>query len=96
MEQIEMIDVQPKEVLIERWGRFIHTHHYDCFSSYFKCSLALFPRRTGERFQTQFMPATPGEAFQEANRIPQTFSTLEALVDWHTPLFEAELRKVKK
>jgi hypothetical protein len=66
------------------------------FSSYFECSLALFPRRTGERFQTQFMPATPGEAFQEANPIPQTFSTLEALVDWHTSLFEAELRTLKK
>jgi hypothetical protein len=96
MEQIEMIDVQPGEILAERWRRFIHTHHYDCFSSYFKSSLALFPRRTGERFQTQFMPVTPGEAFQEANPIPQTFSSLEALVDWHTPLFEAELRELKE
>jgi hypothetical protein len=47
MEQIEIIDIQPKETLADRWGRFIHTHHYECFNNYFQSSLASFPRRTG-------------------------------------------------
>jgi hypothetical protein len=92
MEQFEILDIQPREVLRERWSRFIHTHHYQCADNYFKSTLATFPRRTGERFMHQFMPSTPGEAFQEPNPIPPTFSSVEALVRWHFPLFEAEYR----
>jgi hypothetical protein len=95
MEQIEIIDIQPEEVLADRWQRFIHTHHYECFDSYFQSSLALFPRRTGERFVHQFTPATPGEAFQEANPVPQRFDTLEALWEWDKPLLDAEDRKTE-
>jgi hypothetical protein len=64
MEQIEIIDIQPKETLADRWGRFIHTHHYESFPDYFQCSLASFPRRTGERFIHQFVAVTPEEVFQ--------------------------------
>jgi len=94
MEQIEIIDIQPKETLVGRWGRFIHTHHYECFNSYFQSSLAFFPRRTGERFMHQFVAMTPGEAFQEPNPVPQRFGTLEALWEWHKPLIDAEKRKI--
>jgi hypothetical protein len=93
MEQIEIIDIQPKEVVADRWQRFIHTHHYECFNGYFQSSLAVFPRRTGERFMHQFVPVTPGEVFQEPNPVPQRFDTLEALWEWHKPLLEAENRK---
>lgn len=94
MEQIEIIDIQPKEILADRWQRFIHTHHYECFNSYFQSSLAFFPRRTGERFMHQFVAMTPGEVFQEPNPIPQRFDTVEALWEWHKPLLDAEDRKV--
>ena len=93
MEQIEIIDIQPEETLMDRWQRFIHTHHYECFSNYFQSSLALFPRRTGERFMHQFVPATPGEVFQEPNPVPQRFVTLAAMWEWHKPLLEAENRR---
>lgn len=94
MEQIEIIDIQPQEILAERWQRFIHTHHYECFNGYFQSSLSLFPRRTGERFMHQFLPATPEEAFQEPNPIPQRFNTLEDLWEWHKPLLDAENRRI--
>jgi hypothetical protein len=93
LEQIEIIDIQPEEVLAERWQRFIHTHHYACFNSYFQSSLALFPRRTGERFVRQFFGATPGEVFQEPNPVPQRFDTLEALWAWHKALLDAENKR---
>lgn len=94
MEQIEIIDVQPQEILADRWKRFIHTHHYECFSSYFQSSLSLFPRRTGERFMHQFLPVTPREAFQESNPIPQHFDSLKDLWEWHKPLLDAENRRM--
>ena len=90
LEQVEIIDVQSQEVIRERWARFIHSHHYDYCTNYFESVLAHFPRRTGERFMHQFMPTTPGEAFQEPNVVPQHFDTLEEMWDWHKPLIEAE------
>jgi hypothetical protein len=83
------------EILLDRWQQFIHTHHYECFKSYFQSSLAFFPRRTGERFMHRFMPSTPGEAFQEPNPIPQRFDRLEALWEWHKPLLDAENRRTE-
>jgi hypothetical protein len=90
LEQIEIIDTQPQELVHERWSKFIHTHHYDYGTSYFDTILAEFPRRTGERFMHQFLPGTPEEAFQEANPVPQDFATLEEMWDWHRPLVDAE------
>jgi hypothetical protein len=90
MEQIEIIDIQPEQTVIDRWRRFIHTHHRDYFTSYFQSSLGQFPRRTGERFVHQYEPTTPSEAFQESNPIPERFDTLDTLWDWHRPLLDVE------
>jgi hypothetical protein len=90
LEQFEIIDVQAENVVTRRWERFIHTHHYDYSTDYFQSSLALFPRRTGERFMHQFLPSTPEEAFQEPNLVIDHFDTLEELWEWHSPLIERE------
>ena len=90
IEQVEIIDVQPQDVVRERWNKFIHSHHYDYCTNYFQSVLAHFPRRTGERFMHQFLPTTPGEAFQEPNTVPPDFETLEQLWEWYEPLIEAE------
>jgi hypothetical protein len=90
LEQVEMIDVQPETVLTKRWKRFIHTHHYDYCSDYFNCSLAQFPRRTGERFMHQYLPTTPEEAFQDPNPVPEQFDTLRQMWEWYRPLIDAE------
>jgi hypothetical protein len=90
MEQFEVIDIRPEDEVTADWDRFIHSHHYDYWKSYFSSILAKYPRRTGERFMTQFLPMTPGEAFQEPNPVPQDVDTLKDLQDWHSDLIEAE------
>ncbi|GEM_PF-372352 len=94
MEQIEIIDLQPQEILAKRWQRFIHTDHYECFNSYFESSLSLFPRRTGESFMHRFLHTTPRQSFQEPNPIPQRFDSLKDLWKWHEPLLAAENRSI--
>lgn len=90
LEQVEMIDILPRDVVRNRWAKFICTHHYDYCKSYFESVLARFPRRTGEAFMHQFLPTTLDEAFQEPNPVPERFNTLEEMWDWHQPLVDAE------
>lgn len=91
LEQVEIIDIQPEDVTRERWDRFIHTHHYDCCNDYFQSVLAAFPRRTGESFMHEMLPATVAEALQgPTNRVPNRFGTLEEMWEWFRPLIEAE------
>lgn len=90
MEQFEIIDITPENVLRDRWDGFIHSHHYDITDSYFGSSLAYNPRRTSESYFSHYQPVTPNEAFRKSNPIPQDFTTLEELWDWYKPLIEAE------
>ena len=90
MEQVELIDVQPEDVLTQRWTRFIYPGHSDYCTSYFESVLAFFPRRTGESYMHQFVSSTIAEALQAPNPIPERFDTLEAMWEWHRPLIEAE------
>jgi hypothetical protein len=90
MEQFEIIDIRPEDEVTDDWDGFIHSHHYNYCNSYFESILAKYPRCTGERFMTQFLPTTPEEAFQEPNPVPQDVGTLRDLQDWHSPLIEAE------
>jgi hypothetical protein len=90
LEQIEMIDIQPKDVLTQRWRQFIYPGHYDYCTSYFESILAFYPRRTGESYMQGNFPSTPAEALQEPNPIPERFDTLDAIWEWHQPLIEAE------
>lgn len=90
MEEFELIDVRPEEEVKQSWNSFIHSHHYHYASNYFDSSLALHPRRTVESYHHWSMPFTPSDAFQDGNRIPTNFTSIEQLWDWHQPLIEAE------
>jgi len=90
MEQFEIIDVRPEDELVNTWGNFINSHHYDYSTDYFKSSLASNPRRTFESYFQHIMPMTPDEAFSASNPVPSDFKTLEDLWDWHKDLVEAE------
>ena len=90
MEQFEIIDIRPENVVRESWDDFIHTHHYDYTQDYFESSLAYNPRRTSESYFQHILPMTPDEAFSESNPVPDNFKTLEELWEWHKPLVEAE------
>lgn len=93
MEQFEVIDTAPENLLRQRWGGFIHAHHYDIENSYFNSSLANNPRRTSESYFSAHRPISPRQAFRSNNPVPQGFRTLEELWEWHRPLIEAERRK---
>ena len=90
MEQIEVIDKQPEEVILKSWEEFTYGGHTDYSDNYFGSVLAYNPRRTSESYFNHYLPMTPSEAFRQSNQIPQDFKTLEELWDWHKPLIEAE------
>lgn len=90
MEQFEIIDIREEETVRQNWDNFIHSHHYDYSTDYFKSSLAYNPRRTSESYFQHYLPMTPSEAFSESNPVPSDFKTLEELWEWHKPLIEAE------
>ena len=90
MEQVEIIDVRPESEVREQWDNFIHSHHYDYSTDYFKSSLAYNPRRTFESHYQHIMPMSIAEAFSESNPIPSDFKTMEELWGWHKNLVEAE------
>jgi hypothetical protein len=86
-EQFELIGrpgTDPDQ-LRARWDGFIHTHHYDAFDDYFKCSLALCPRRTGEVYVKQYIEAK----FVDTNPVPRQ-PDLEATIDFYRQLIQHE------
>nr|NQU91504.1 hypothetical protein [Bacteroidota bacterium] len=96
MEQFEIIDIKPEKEVLKTWKGFIHSHHYDYCTDYFKSSLAYNPRRTSESYYQHNLPFTFGEAFSESNPVPSNFKTLDELWDWHKDLIEAENEWKKK
>ncbi|MGL2992942.1 hypothetical protein [Flavobacterium sp. TSSA_36] len=90
MEEFELIDVRKEDEVRKSWDIFIHSHHYHYATNYFDSSLALHPRRTVESYHHWALPMSPNEAFQDGNQIPDNFTSLEQLWDWHRPLVEAE------
>jgi len=96
MEQFEIIDIRPEEVVTQQWDKFIHSHHYHYSSSYFESSLAFNPRRTSESYFEHYTPLTIGEALSESNPVPSDIKTLKDLWEWHRPLIEAEEEWKKK
>lgn len=90
MEEFELIDIREEDDVRKAWDQFIHTHHYHYCNDYFDSSLALHPRRSVESYRHWALPTSPDEAFQEGNKIPDNFKSLEELWEWHLPLIEAE------
>lgn len=90
MEQFELIDIRPEEEVIKSWRDFIHTHHFDFCTDFFRSSLAMFPRRTDEAYWCQYCPLTPEEAFVDPNIVPKDFSTFEEMWNWFQPLIDKE------
>jgi hypothetical protein len=90
MEQFEIIDIKSEDDAIKSWEGFIHSHHYDYSTNYFKSSLAYNPRRTFESYHQHNLPMSIDEAFSESNPIPSDIKSLEELWDWHEELIEAE------
>jgi hypothetical protein len=92
MEQTEIIN-RPgadHDELRETWNPFIHTHHYEIHESFYESWIANHPRRTLEAYVHQYLDAK----FIENNPVPSDFVTVEELVAWFQPLFDAEHRYI--
>jgi len=90
MEQFELIDIREEKEVKKSWETFIHSHHYDYGKTFFESSIARHPRRTVESYHHWSTPMTPGEMFQDGNRVPDNFKTLNEMYEWYKPLLEAE------
>jgi hypothetical protein len=90
MEEFELIDVREEQEVRKSWDTFIHSHHYQYSNDYFGSSLANHPRRSVESYRHWAMPRKPSDSFQDGNKIPENFDSLEQLWEWHKPLIDAE------
>lgn len=88
MEQTEIINRpgSDHEALRNTWDKFIHTHHYDIFDSFYDSFIANHPRRSGEAYWNQYYEAK----FISNNTVPDGITKLEELVKWFKPLLEVE------
>jgi len=84
-EQIEIIDIKEENSILESWGQFIHTHHYDIYNDFFDSWIANHPRRTGEAFRNQYIEAM----FIDDNSPPKA-THLTDLQKWYKDLIEGE------
>ncbi len=84
-EQVDIVDVRPKDQLADLWSDFIHTHHYDVFSDFHTSFLAMHPRRSIEAFYNQYIEAK----FIDENPAPIGVD-LGTLHSWYSQLVEAE------
>jgi len=92
MEQTEIIS-RPganHDELRELWTPFIHTHHYEIHESFHDSWIANHPRRTLEAYANQYLEAKFIE--NTPPPLPPDLATVEDLLAWFEPLFEAERR----
>lgn len=83
MEEFEFIDIKNDDELLETWKDFVHTHHYSCSNSFFKSSLAKFPRRTIEALFDQTQNCywiEPTDPFAPEMTFPQLYEVVKRLV----------------
>jgi len=71
--------------LRERWGDFIHTHHYEIWEDFFDSWIAHHPRRTGEAYYRQYIEAN----FIDVNPVPRG-TDLRSTIEWYQGLMDHE------
>ena len=87
MNQIEIIDIRPKQELRDLWDPFIkaHKNHYKIRANFHDSWIANHPRRMGEAFKIQNWDGQ----FIKTNPIPR-LSKLEGLWRWFDVLLQEE------
>ncbi|MEK0336292.1 MAG: hypothetical protein QQN41_02535 [Nitrosopumilus sp.] len=89
LEESEFIDIIDEDILLERWTKFIHSHHYRYNRDFFKSFVARHPRRTCEVYWKGYMEIQ----FWEENPVPRVES-LQQLWQWYEGLLEYEKESV--
>lgn len=89
LEQTEIIDIKPENELRETWDDFIHTHHFDVWSDFYKSWIGQHPRRTCDAMWAQNMDVK----FVEGNPIPREYD-FNKLWEWYGKLAKIENIKI--
>lgn len=95
MEQFELIDNREVQDVKKSWEGFIHSHHYNYTKSFFDSSICKHPRRSVESYRHWSQPLVSTDMFQEGNKVPENFKTLEEMYTWYKPLIDAEKEFIK-
>lgn len=90
MEQFELIDIREEKEVKKSWEGFIHSHHYNYSTSFFESSISRHPRRTIESYRHWSRPMNTTDVFQDGNKVPEDFKTLDEMFEWFEPLIYAE------
>ena len=85
IEQIELINIAPREQLKESWGAFFTRDHYEVGTDFYQSWCARHPRRSCEAIWDQNMEIH----IRQDSAIPRNADFIE-LAQWFRPLFEAE------
>lgn len=85
LEEIEIIDIKPREELEKMWSPFIHTHHFRTYVRWCESWAANYPRRTCEAMWSTLMENNP----RPPSPLPGD-RTLDGLWTWLRPLCDAE------
>jgi len=85
IEQIELINIAPREELLRSWDAFFTRSHYDIRTSFYQSWCARHPRRSCEACWDQFMEMH----VRRGSTIPLDADFVQ-LADWFHPLLEAE------
>lgn len=85
IEQIELINIAPREELLRSWDAFFTRDHYDIRTSFYQSWCARHPRRSCEACWDQFMEMH----IRQDSTIPLDGDFVQ-LADWFYPLLEAE------
>lgn len=85
LEEIEIIDIKPREQLRAKWDRFIVRSHYQITDNYFSSLLGRFPRRSCEALFNRLMLLQ----LSNNNRPPKDIA-LEDLQEWFQGLIVEE------
>lgn len=91
MEEIEIIDVLDEDILRERWGTFIHSHHYSTYTDFYSSLIAKRSRRSCDACFNAVVNCIPWEE----HPMPKD-ATWESLDEWIKPYVEEENRSNKR
>lgn len=86
LKQIEIIDIKGEKELVDSWGDFIHSHHYDIHQNFYDSWIAKHPRRTVESFCRQ----TLGCESIDDNPVPNEYVNFNELWSWYEKLILEE------
>lgn len=87
LEQTCFITLQSRAEVVDHFGDFIHSHHYEVDTSFYDSWIARHPRRTGEAWWNQYLECM----FLPDNPIPKDADFPE-LWDFFEPFKEPEAR----